>query len=62
MFSALLAPKGVMQQIKSIQRDFIWGKGEEKKKWSLVAWDKLFKPKAHGGLGLHDLETLSRVS
>ena len=62
MFSALPTPKGVMQQIRSIQRDFLWGKGEEKKKWPLVAWDKLFKPKAHGGLGLHDLEILNRVS
>eukprot|EP00253_Pinus_taeda_P026951 PITA_26951 len=61
MFSALPAPKGVMQQIRSIQRDFLWGKGEEKKKWALVAWDKLYKPKAHGGLGLHDPETLSKV-
>ena len=41
MFLALPAPKGVMQQIRSIQRDFLWGKGEEKKKWALVAWDKL---------------------
>ena len=31
MFSALLAPKGFFQLIKNIQRDFIWGKGEEKK-------------------------------
>eukprot|EP00253_Pinus_taeda_P011499 PITA_11499 len=37
MFSALLVPKGVLQQIKNIQRDFLWGKGEEKKKWALVA-------------------------
>eukprot|EP00253_Pinus_taeda_P023057 PITA_23057 len=48
-------------EIKNIQRDFLWGKGEEKKKWALVAWDKLCKPKAHGGLELHDPETLSRV-
>eukprot|EP00253_Pinus_taeda_P019935 PITA_19935 len=34
----------------------------EKKKWALVAWEKLCKPKAHGGLGLHDPEILSRVS
>eukprot|EP00253_Pinus_taeda_P016575 PITA_16575 len=61
MFSVLPAPKGVMQQIKGIQRDFLWGKGEEKKKWALVAWYKLCKPKAHGGLGLHDPKTISRV-
>ena len=61
MFSALPAPKGVLQLIRNIQRDFIWGKGEDKKKWALVAWDKLCKPKNHGGLGLHDPKTLSKV-
>jgi len=45
----------------SIQRDFLWGRGEEKKKWALVARDKICKSKSHGGLGLHDPETLSRV-
>eukprot|EP00253_Pinus_taeda_P012280 PITA_12280 len=61
IMSALPIPKGVLQQIRNIQMDFLWGKGEEKKKWALVAWDKLCKPKAHGGLGLHDPKTLSRV-
>eukprot|EP00253_Pinus_taeda_P004914 PITA_04914 len=35
--------------------------GEEKKKWALVAWDKICKPKSHGGLGLHDPKTLNKV-
>eukprot|EP00253_Pinus_taeda_P001852 PITA_01852 len=61
MFSTLPAPKGVLQHIRNIQRDFLWGKGEEKNKWALVAWDKLCKPKTHGGLGVHDPETLSKV-
>eukprot|EP00253_Pinus_taeda_P033231 PITA_33231 len=62
MFSALPSPKGVMQQIKSMQWYFLWGKGEEKNNWALVACDKLWKPKSHGGLQLHNLETLNRVS
>eukprot|EP00253_Pinus_taeda_P010332 PITA_10332 len=59
---ALPVPKRVLQKIRKIPRDFLWGKGEEKNKWALVARDKLYKPKAHGGLGLHDPETFSRVS
>eukprot|EP00253_Pinus_taeda_P015206 PITA_15206 len=54
--------RGVWEPVRNIQRDFLWGKGEEKKKWPLVAWDKISKPKAHGGLGLHDPENLNRVS
>jgi len=62
MLSALPTAKGIKQQIRSIQRDFLWGRGEEKNKWALVAWDKICEPKRHGGLGLHDPETISRVS
>eukprot|EP00253_Pinus_taeda_P004744 PITA_04744 len=61
MFSAPPPPKGVMQQYRNIQRDFLWGKGKEKKKWALVARDKICKPKAHGGLGLDDPEVLNKV-
>ena len=61
MFSALPAPKGVMQQYINIQRDFLCGKGEEKKKWALVAQEKICKPKTHEGLGLDDLEVLNKV-
>ncbi len=31
MFSTLPTPKGVVQHIRNIQRDFLWGEGEEKK-------------------------------
>eukprot|EP00253_Pinus_taeda_P008422 PITA_08422 len=62
MFVAIPTPQDIKQQIRNIQRDFLWGRGEEEKKWAFVAWDKIYKPKSHGGLGLHDLETLSKVS
>jgi len=32
MLSALPTPKGIMKHIRSIQRDILWGTGEEKKK------------------------------
>eukprot|EP00253_Pinus_taeda_P027310 PITA_27310 len=37
MLSTLPAPKGVLQQFKNIQRDFLWGKEETRKKWALVS-------------------------
>lgn len=61
MLSALQAPKGVLQQFRNIQRDFLWGKEETRKKWALVSWEKIYRPKHHGGLGLDDQEILSRV-
>ena len=38
MLSALPTSKGFLQQFRTIQGDFAWGKGEERKKWALVAW------------------------
>ncbi len=35
MLSSLPAPKGVLEQIRNIQRDFLWGKEETRKKWAL---------------------------
>ena len=61
MLSALPAPKGVLQQFRNIQRDFLWGQEETRKKWALVSWDKICKPKSHGGLGLNDQEIISNV-
>jgi hypothetical protein len=54
MMSVFLAPKGILQKIRSIQRDFLWRVTEDKKKWGLVAWDKACRPKRKGGLGLQD--------
>eukprot|EP00253_Pinus_taeda_P017945 PITA_17945 len=59
--STLPAPKGVLQQFRIMQRDFLWGMEETRKKWALVSWDKICKPKSHGGLGLDDQEILSNV-
>lgn len=61
MLSALPAPKGVLQQFINIQRDFLWGKEDTRKKWALVSWEKICRPKNHGGLGLVDQEILSNV-
>eukprot|EP00253_Pinus_taeda_P022660 PITA_22660 len=61
MLSAIPTPKGILHQMRNMKRDFHWGKGEDKKKWTLVAWDKIYKPKNHGGLGLDDPKILCKV-
>jgi hypothetical protein len=54
MMSIFPTPKGILQKIRTIQRDFLWRGAETKKKWALVAWEKVCKPKSKGGLGLQD--------
>jgi hypothetical protein len=54
MMSVFPTPKGILQKIRTIQRDFLWRGVETKKKWALVAWEKVCKPKCKGGLGLQD--------
>lgn len=61
MLSAIPEPVGVITNIRNIQRDFLWGKGEKNKKWALVAWDKVYKPKSHGGSSIHDPGILNRL-
>eukprot|EP00253_Pinus_taeda_P035003 PITA_35003 len=61
MLFAIPALANVLTNIRNIQRDFLWGKYEEKSKWALVAWDRVCKPKSHGGLGLHDPGILNRI-
>eukprot|EP00253_Pinus_taeda_P008507 PITA_08507 len=41
LLSMLPAPKGILQQMRNIQRSFLWNGNGDKKKWALVAWNKL---------------------
>lgn len=61
MLSILPAPKGILDQMRSIQSTFLWGGNKEKRKWSLVAWKKLCRPKNRGGLNLVDPLITNRV-
>jgi hypothetical protein len=54
MMSVFPTPKGILQKIRTIQGDFLWRGVERRKKWALVDWEKVYKPKSKGGLGLQD--------
>jgi len=54
MMSLFPSPKGILQNIRDIQREFLWCGTKNKKKWALVSWDKVCRPKRKGGLGLQD--------
>lgn len=54
LFSVLAAPKWVLKQINSLQRNFLWGSSGRNRKWALVSWDTVRSPKDVGGLNLRD--------
>ncbi|MCH86180.1 RNA-directed DNA polymerase (Reverse transcriptase) [Trifolium medium] len=52
-------PKSCLYKIDKIQRAFIWGDGEEKKKMHLISWNKITMPKHCGGVGLRRLDYMN---
>lgn len=51
-FSALLAPRYVMQQPGGYIRKFMWEEAKQEKKIHLVNWKTVRAPKKHGGHGI----------
>ncbi|CAL1361155.1 unnamed protein product [Linum trigynum] len=47
-----LLPMNVCRSLDRINRSFIWGDTEARKKLHLVGWPQLLKPKDKGGLGI----------
>jgi hypothetical protein len=54
-------PKGVLEEIQKIQRNFIWGDNNGAKKYHAIRWDVVTMPKHHGGLGLRKLDVMNRA-
>ncbi|XP_074304931.1 uncharacterized protein LOC141639782 [Silene latifolia] len=49
-------PKGVMERVDEICRNFLWEGSTEHNKASVIAWSKVCVPKKEGGLGLKKSE------
>jgi len=49
-------PRKITNQINRLQRNFVWGTTNTKKKLHLVSWDTITKHKYKGGLGMHKAE------
>ncbi|KAK4282634.1 hypothetical protein QN277_013989 [Acacia crassicarpa] len=54
-------PVGVHKQMVEMQRDFVWGREEGKRKISAVSWELLCREKKNGGLGLRNLEFMNEA-
>lgn len=53
--SMFLIPKTNIERMEKIMKRFFWQGGSLKKKYHLVKWGKICKPKKKGGLGIKDL-------
>jgi hypothetical protein len=55
MISFFLLPKGVLHKLDYYRSRFFWQGDCEKKKYRLVKWSMVYRPKEQGGLGVHVL-------
>ena len=61
LMSFFLIPKSVALAIERLQRQFLWGGYEDKKKISWVAWCKVQNSKSKGGLGVGNILDKNRA-
>lgn len=59
--SCFQLPKNLCNRIQSDLTRFWWDDSTDKKKMCWVAWEKLTKPKAAGGLGLRDIQLFNQA-
>ncbi len=51
----------IAERMEKIQRDFLWNGNEGKKRYPLVAWEKVCLPKRYGGLGIRKITHLNKA-
>jgi hypothetical protein len=56
MISFFLLRKGIPHKLDYYRSRFFWQGYSEKKKYRLVKWSTVCKPKDQGGLGVYDLQ------
>ncbi|GKC34955.1 hypothetical protein Tco_1047339 [Tanacetum coccineum] len=59
--SVLSIPKGIIYDIQSLIRDFIWCNGEYKHGKAKVAWEVICLPTREGGLGIRNLDLFNKA-
>jgi hypothetical protein len=54
-------PLGLINDLEQIIRNFWWGDEENRKRIHWLAWDKLVRPKSHGGVGFCDFQFFNQA-
>ncbi|KAL9230930.1 hypothetical protein vseg_006218 [Gypsophila vaccaria] len=52
--SLFVLPKGIVNRVEAICRNFLWDNSMDYMRAPLVAWNKICRPKEEGGLGIKD--------
>ena len=52
VMQAAALPIHLCDKLDKINRDFLWGSTNEKRKMHMVGWGKIIKPQEEGGLGI----------
>ena len=52
-------PVSTIEKMDSVRKRFFWQGGSLKKKYHLVKWTKISKPKDKGGLGIKNLRRMN---
>lgn len=58
-FSFSKAPKTIIHEILKLQRSFLCGGGDQKRKVNWLSWEDICKSKKKGGLGIKNLSLAS---
>lgn len=53
--------KGIISKLESIMARFCWSSDAHQRKIHWIVWDKLFLPKALGGIGFKDMERFNQA-
>jgi hypothetical protein len=52
---------GLCDDLSQIIRNFWWGDEEDRRKVHWMSWDRMTKPKTHGGIGFRDLRLFNQA-
>ena len=58
---AFLLPKGILDQIDKINKDFFWNKLQSQRYCPLISWEHICSDVEKGGLGLHTAENMNKA-
>ena len=49
-------PPKILKGVDKLNRNFIWGSSDSKKKLHLIGWNKVTRDKEEGGLGIQAMK------